>query len=94
MDPIVNTVAAPSRTLTILRKTGIGLAGFILLAFGLALIVLPGPAVVVIPLALALLATEFAWARRLLQRLTGALTRLKESLPFFKRRKDLLHTLG
>jgi hypothetical protein len=32
------------------------------------LIILPGPAVIVVPLGLALLATEFAWARRLIRR--------------------------
>lgn len=37
--------------------------GFTLLLIGLALIVLPGPAVVVLPVALAVLASEFAWAR-------------------------------
>lgn len=35
---------------------------------GLALLVLPGPALVVIPLGLAILATEFFWARRWLKR--------------------------
>ena len=30
---------------------------------GIAMIILPGPAVVVIPLGLAVLATEFLWAR-------------------------------
>ena len=34
---------------------------------GIALIVLPGPAFVVIPIGLAILATEYAWARRWLQ---------------------------
>lgn len=33
------------------------------------MIVLPGPAFVVIPLALGILATEFVWARKLLQRI-------------------------
>ena len=33
------------------------------------MIVLPGPAVVVIPVGLAILATEFVWARRLLDNL-------------------------
>jgi putative transmembrane protein PGPGW len=33
---------------------------------GLAMTVLPGPAVVVVPVGLAMLAVEFAWARRLL----------------------------
>jgi hypothetical protein len=35
---------------------------------GLALIVLPGPAAIVIPLGLVMLSFEFAWARRLLER--------------------------
>ena len=35
---------------------------------GLALIVLPGPAALVIPLGLVMLSFEFAWARRLLER--------------------------
>ena len=42
------------------------LAGFLVLAAGLAMVVLPGPAVVVIPLGLAMLSFEFAWAERLL----------------------------
>ncbi len=43
--------------------------GGTLLVIGVAMIVLPGPALVVIPLALALLASEFLWARRLMARL-------------------------
>lgn len=39
--------------------------GFSLLLIGLMLIVLPGPATIVIPIALAILASEFIWARRL-----------------------------
>jgi hypothetical protein len=50
------------------RKLIVGVIGGTLLLFGLALIILPGPAMVVIPLGLALLATEFAWARRLIRR--------------------------
>lgn len=42
--------------------------GTTVLAVGVAMIVLPGPAVVVIPAGLAILATEFVWARRLLER--------------------------
>ena len=51
-----------------LRKTVVGLVGSTILLFGLLLIVLPGPAIVVVPLGLAVLATEFAWARSLLKR--------------------------
>jgi uncharacterized protein (TIGR02611 family) len=43
--------------------------GFTVLIFGLVLIVLPGPAFLVIPLGLAILGTELIWARRLLQRM-------------------------
>jgi uncharacterized protein (TIGR02611 family) len=42
-------------------------AGFIILAAGLAMLVLPGPAFVIIPIGLAILSLEFAWAERLLE---------------------------
>ena len=51
-----------------LRKTLVGIIGITIILLGLALTVLPGPAVVVIPLGLAILATEFTWARRVLKR--------------------------
>ena len=44
------------------------LVGFTLLLAGLAMLVLPGPAFVVIPVGLALLSLEFAWAEKLLER--------------------------
>ena len=40
--------------------------GITLLAAGLAMTVLPGPAIIVLPVGLAMLAAEFVWARRLL----------------------------
>ena len=43
--------------------------GFTLLVIGIAMIVLPGPAFIVIPLGLAILASEFVWARRLLNKI-------------------------
>ncbi len=43
--------------------------GFTILLLGLALIVLPGPAIIVIPIGLAILATEFIWAKRLLKKI-------------------------
>jgi Putative transmembrane protein (PGPGW) len=48
-----------------LRRVTVGLVGGGLVAAGVALLVLPGPGLVVIGLGLGLLATEFAWARRL-----------------------------
>ncbi len=41
------------------------------------MIVLPGPAVVVIPIGLAVLATEFAWARKLLIRVKERIERMR-----------------
>lgn len=49
-----------------IKRIVIALAGFTVLLVGVAMIVLPGPAVVVIPAGLAILALEFAWAKRLL----------------------------
>ena len=51
------------------RKTVIGLVGMSVLCVGAAMICLPGPAIVVIPVGLAILATEFAWAKVLLHKL-------------------------
>ncbi len=48
------------------RKTLVAVMGSSVLGFGLALIVLPGPSILVIPLGLAILATEFLWARKVL----------------------------
>jgi hypothetical protein len=45
------------------------LIGSTVLLVGAALIVLPGPAFVVIPIGLLILGTEFVWARHLLNRL-------------------------
>jgi tellurite resistance protein TerC len=45
----------------------IAAAGFTLLFAGLAMLVLPGPALAVIPVALAILSLEFAWAGRALE---------------------------
>lgn len=51
-----------------LRKTLVAIVGVTVILFGLVLIVTPGPAALVIPLGVAILATEFAWARRVWQR--------------------------
>lgn len=42
--------------------------GGTILVIGLALLVLPGPAFIVIPIGLAILGTEYVWARRWLKR--------------------------
>ncbi len=54
-----------------IKKIIVIVLGGTLLLFGIVLLVLPGPAFVVIPLGLAILATEFIWARRWLRRAKG-----------------------
>ncbi|HQW09528.1 MAG TPA: PGPGW domain-containing protein [Steroidobacteraceae bacterium] len=51
------------------RRIVITLTGFTVLLVGFAMIVLPGPAFVVIPAGLAILGLEFAWARHTLRAL-------------------------
>jgi len=55
--------SAVGRTYKIARRIAVAVVGSTVLAVGVALIVLPGPAVVVIPVGLAILSVEFAWAR-------------------------------
>ena len=62
------TTSVTTLSLRFARKVAVTLIGVTVLAFGIALIVLPGPAFIVIPFGLAILATEFLWARRLLRR--------------------------
>lgn len=46
--------------------------GFALLAVGAVMIILPGPGLVTMALGLAVLSSDFPWARRLLDRLKAA----------------------
>ena len=67
-------------TLKQARRAIVIVIGFTVLVLGIVLIVLPGPAVLVIPLGLAILATEFVWARRLLVRFRWKARRLKNTI--------------
>ena len=59
---------AVNRTYKAARRIAVIVVGSTVLVVGVMLIVLPGPAVVVIPIGLAILSIEFAWARLWLQR--------------------------
>lgn len=50
------------------RKVVVAMVGGTVLLVGIAMIVLPGPAILIVPLGLAILATEFLWARSWLKR--------------------------
>ncbi|MBM3881785.1 MAG: hypothetical protein FJ387_19020 [Verrucomicrobia bacterium] len=63
------------------RRVVVALLGGTVLAFGVALLVLPGPAFLVIPAGLAILALEFAWARRWLQQVRRRLASLSTPQP-------------
>jgi tellurite resistance protein TerC len=55
------------------RRIVIAVIGITVLLIGIALLVLPGPAFIVIPAGLAILGLEFTWARRWLIKVrTGA----------------------
>jgi uncharacterized protein (TIGR02611 family) len=53
-------------TLKQAKRVVVALIGLTIVGIGIAMIVLPGPAIVVIPIGLGVLATEFVWARKLL----------------------------
>ena len=57
------------RTVEQVRRVFLIIAGFTLLLAGGVMLVTPGPGLLVIFLGLGLLAAEFVWARRLMDRL-------------------------
>ena len=59
MSPIARTMKQAKRLIILIF-------GITVICLGIAMIVLPGPAFIVIPLGLAVLATEFVWAKKLL----------------------------
>ena len=56
------------KTIKQVKRLIVAVIGFTVLLIGLAMIVLPGPAFIVIPVGVGILATEFVWARSLLKR--------------------------
>jgi tellurite resistance protein TerC len=66
------------KTLQQAKRLIVIVVGSTILLMGIAMIVLPGPAVLVIPVGLGVLATEFVWARRLLTKLKSTFQKGKE----------------
>ncbi len=66
-QPLVPSLSVAIRLAIWLRKGVILVLGLSVVAVGVVMLVTPGPAFVIIPAGLAILATEFFWARRLLQ---------------------------
>jgi len=62
-----------------IRRLAIFLIGISIVLIGCILIFTPGPAVVVIPVGLAVLATEFIWAKKLLKKFKETTSSLSKS---------------
>ncbi|NUR07531.1 MAG: hypothetical protein HOQ45_11025, partial [Nocardioidaceae bacterium] len=78
-------------------KVLVGVVGAFVVAAGVVMLVTPGPAVVVIPIGLAILATEFEFARRWLERARGWAGRVAERAEAVDprvRRRRVLATLA
>jgi uncharacterized protein (TIGR02611 family) len=52
----------------VVRRTIVAVVGSTIVLIGLLLVFLPGPGALVVLIGLAVLGTEFVWARRLIQR--------------------------
>jgi len=69
------------------KRTAVAVAGFVVLVVGLILIPLPGPGWLIVFAGLAILATEFAWAERLLRYAEDKAIKAKDAV-FRKDRAD------
>ena len=68
-----------TENIKIVRRVIVSVVGATVLLIGVALLVLPGPAFIVIPVGLAILATEYAWARRWLKKVRQMATNVVSS---------------
>lgn len=62
------------------KRIGVLVVGLALLVVGILMLVLPGPGVLVTMAGLALLATEYEWARRLLARVRQHARRITDQV--------------
>lgn len=67
--------------LRVAKRIIVAVIGGTVTLIGIALVVLPGPAFIVIPIGLSILATEFLWAKRWLKRVRQMATRFTSKLP-------------
>jgi tellurite resistance protein TerC len=58
------------------KRIVVAVVGGTITLIGIALLILPGPAFIVIPIGLSILATEFVWARRFLRKAREVATKL------------------
>lgn len=75
-----------------MKRFFVALIGGTVIVIGIALLVLPGPGILIIGLGLAILASEFIWARRVLRKARGAVKKAghRIRLPGWLRRRRKL----
>ncbi len=66
------------KSLKQLKRILIAIIGGTIVVIGLFMIVLPGPAFIVIPLGLSILATEFLWAKKMIEKFKEQFEKLKK----------------
>ena len=71
------------KTVRQVKRLIIAVIGFTVLSIGAVMIVLPGPAFIVIPIGVGILATEFVWARSLLKKVKSG---------FHKQKREFNHS--
>lgn len=67
--------------LRLAKRIVVAVIGGTVTLIGVALIVLPGPAFIVIPIGLSILATEFLWAKRWLKKIRDMADKLRKKTP-------------
>ncbi|RJQ49880.1 MAG: hypothetical protein C4538_01390 [Nitrospiraceae bacterium] len=72
-SPLISTLKQAKRVIRVV-------VGLTILLAGLIMILLPGPGTVVILIGLAILATEFVWAKKLMDRFKDGANNLKNSI--------------
>ena len=77
---------APDLLYKQIKKLVIFLIGISVVLIGCVLFFTPGPAIVVIPIGLAILATEFIWAKKLLKKFKDKVDLLSKSAKNVKKK--------
>ncbi|MEI6713992.1 MAG: PGPGW domain-containing protein [Verrucomicrobiota bacterium] len=74
------------------KKIIVTVTGFSVIVIGIVMIVTPGPAIIVIPAGLGILAIEFAWARRWLRRIKAYTRTISQRAKRHRREKKHPHS--
>lgn len=79
-----------NRSLQQAKRLVVGVIGVTILIIGLAMLVMPGPGFAVVIIGLGILATEFVWAKHLLEKAKNHYEKTKQTIKS-KARKNMLN---